>query len=152
MHLQKDHRKAFIIYFSFILVVMLVVVPLFTSALNALEERTVQSSRETLTYGLQQLEDEYVPVNVSSDEVEYLVNMTDDSVIVTVFNNNGITNKNNEVEQMDPDKVMTVTVEYTGIGTVSQVNDWFTGETLEANAKQTLVIGPGDLAIIEFVL
>lgn len=101
---------------------------------------------------LQQLEDEYVPVNVSSDEVEYLVNMTDDSVIVTVFNNNGITNKNNEVEQMDPDKVMTVTVEYTGIGTVSQVNDWFTGETLEANAKQTLVIGPGDLAIIEFVL
>lgn len=101
---------------------------------------------------LQQLEDEYVPVKVSSDAVEYLVNMTDDSVIVTVFNNEGITNKNNEVEKMDPTKVVTLTVEYTGIGTVSQVNDWFSGETLEKNQKQTLTIGPGDLAIIEFVL
>ncbi|MBQ8683540.1 MAG: hypothetical protein IJ518_03370 [Clostridia bacterium] len=106
----------------------------------------------TLPAILQQLEDEYVPVKVSSDNVEYLVNMTDDSVIVTVFNNNGITNKNNEVEQMDPDATVTLTVEYTGIGTVSQVNDWFTGEKLDTAAKQTLTIGPGDLAIIEFVL
>lgn len=58
MLLRKDHRKAFTIYFSFIIGIMLVVVPLFSSALNALEKRTVQSSRETLTYGLQQLDEE----------------------------------------------------------------------------------------------
>lgn len=102
---------------------------------------------------LQQLENEYVPVKVSSDDVQYIVNFTDDSVIVSVFNNNGIINEKGKVEEMDPDAIMDVTIEYTGVGEVSQVNDWISGEIIEeTSAKQTLTIGPGDLAIIEFVL
>lgn len=102
---------------------------------------------------LDKLEKEYVPVKVSSENVQYIVNMTDDSVIVSVFNNNGIENYHNEPTRVDADAIMDVVVEYTGIGTVSQVNDWISGEIIEgASATQTLTIGPGDLAIIEFVL
>ncbi|MGI6671503.1 MAG: helix-turn-helix transcriptional regulator [Christensenellales bacterium] len=56
MRLRKNHRKAFLAYFTFILCIMIVILPLFFSALRAVEEQTVQSSRDTLIYGLKQLE------------------------------------------------------------------------------------------------
>jgi hypothetical protein len=63
--------------------------------------------------------------------VEYIVNMTDDSVIVTVFNNDGVVAVVNDEDLAYADATVTVNVEYTGIGTVSQVNDWITGEVLD---------------------
>ena len=93
-----------------------------------------------------------VPIKVTGD-VEYLVNIKDGGIIVTVFNNRGVTKPDNvaEPEVIDPTQTQDITIEYTGKYNVLEVRDLIGGICLEKNAKQSITIGPGDVAILEFV-
>ncbi len=136
----------------------------FTNYFNATAGNTVTyGNGKVICYGpdyditeldgiLSGLRDQLVPVKVTGD-VEYLVNIKDGGIIVTVFNNRGVTKPDNvaEPEVIDPTKTQDVTIEYTGGYDVLEVRDLIGGVCLEKNAKQTVTIGPGDVAIIEFV-
>ncbi|MBQ8684537.1 MAG: hypothetical protein IJ518_08520 [Clostridia bacterium] len=108
-------------------------------------------SVESLDGILRQLVAEYIPFTISAG-VDYVVNVKDGSLVLTLINNDGSVKYPTTAVQTDPTKAKEVTVRYTGDGEVLAVRDWMLGEPLEPSAEQVIVIGPGDLAILEFVI
>lgn len=108
-------------------------------------------SVEALDGILKQLAAEYIPFEIE-EGVQYSINIKEGGFVLTLINNDGVVKYPTTAAQTDPTKTKEITVRYVGDGEVLAVRDWFTGEPLEAAAEQTVVIGPGDLAIIEFVI
>ncbi len=100
---------------------------------------------------LAQLRDALIPFAVSG-KVQTIYTVKDGSLVVTVINNEGIDKPYNQPVTIDETARQTVTLTYTGDKPVQQVRDWITDELLPTDKTQTLSIGPGDVAIIEFVL
>ena len=67
--LRATYKKAFSIYLAFMLVMLLVLFPLMNTSLNALQERTLENSREALGEALRRLENE---LNHSQQLCRYL--------------------------------------------------------------------------------
>ena len=67
--LRATYKKVFSIYLSFMLVMLLVLFPLVNTSLNALQERTLENSREALREALERLENE---LNHSQQLCRYL--------------------------------------------------------------------------------
>jgi len=99
---------------------------------------------------LSDLTEKLLPVQVSGD-IQYMVNIKDGSVVVTLINNLGVEKYANQPTRFDDSQTQTVTVTYTGGNRVLEVRDWITDNTLAKNKTQTLVLGPGDIQVIEFV-
>ena len=94
----------------------------------------------------------FVPFTLS-DEVEYLVNVKDGSLILTLINNEGVTKVYNEAPVTDPDKAKTVTVTYTGPGQVMQVRELYYGSDVPAaDNAVTVTVGAGDVQVLEFTI
>ena len=99
---------------------------------------------------LSELAAELLPVQVDGD-IQYLVNIKDGSVVVTLINNSGVSKVNNSPIQYDYSQTQTITVTYTGGNRLLEVRDWITDSTLSTDTTQTLVLAPGEIEIIEFV-
>ncbi|MBQ8684167.1 MAG: hypothetical protein IJ518_06610 [Clostridia bacterium] len=93
----------------------------------------------------------HIPFTLS-DEVEYLVNVKDGSLILTLINNEGVTKVYNEDPVTDESKAKTLTVTYTGDATIKQVKELYYGEAvnLSGNTVKTTVPA-GDYRVFEFV-
>ena len=93
----------------------------------------------------------YIPFTFS-EQVQYLVNVKDGSLIVTVINNDGAEKVWDQQPTFDASKAMDLTVTYTGDLKIKQVKELFYGEkvTRSGNGVKTY-IGPGDYRVFEFV-
>ncbi|MBQ8684165.1 MAG: hypothetical protein IJ518_06600 [Clostridia bacterium] len=93
----------------------------------------------------------HVPFTLS-DEVQYLVNVKDGSLILTLINNEGVTKVCSEPPVIDESKAKTITVTYTGDEPVAQVKELYYGEPVDVDGNAvTVTVGPGDVQVLEFV-
>lgn len=98
---------------------------------------------------LADLTEELVPFSISG-KVEYLINVKNDSIILTVINNEGVKKESRGLAIIDESKRQTVDIVFKGKSTVKWVKNLLNNEMLKTDFKQSLLIEPGDLAIIEF--
>ncbi len=92
-----------------------------------------------------------VPFSFSKD-VEYLVNVKNGSLIVTVINNTGVTKEPNKKEVVDSSKSINLTVKYTGKLAVQKVNELYYSKTEKVSGNAVNVtLGPGEYKVLEFV-
>ena len=90
------------------------------------------------------------PVSVRGD-VEYLINRTNDSWIVTMLNNNGVLKPQQGLAQVDRSAYVTANVSLRGKQIVSAV-DWMNDKPIDLSSgsnQVTVSIAPGGVAIIE---
>ncbi|MBQ8684402.1 MAG: leucine-rich repeat domain-containing protein, partial [Clostridia bacterium] len=93
----------------------------------------------------------HIPFTFSTD-VEYLVNVKDGSLIVTVINNAGVTKERLSAPVVDYSKTKTLTINYTGALAIKQVKELYYGEAVSLSGNTvTTTIGPGDYRVFEFV-
>ena len=125
---------------------------LHADALSAVNGRVFRyDTAEELDAILPGLLRELLPVRVDGD-VEYIVNRNDRGVVVTLINNNGVVKDFDKASVFDPAGTRTVTVTYTGEGTVTAASEWVADTALPAGYVQTLELAPGDVAVLEFVV
>ncbi|MBQ8683457.1 MAG: hypothetical protein IJ518_02935 [Clostridia bacterium] len=100
---------------------------------------------------LQEQIKKYVPFIISSD-IQYLVNVKDGSLFVTLINNDGVTKAATQAPVVDKSKAKTLTVTYTGNLKLLQVKELFYGSKVSLSGKAaTVTVGPGDVQVLEFV-
>ena len=92
-----------------------------------------------------------LPVTVEGD-VEYIVNRNENGVVVTLINNSGVVKDFDKASVFDAAGARQVTVTYTGMREVKAASEWITDAALPTDKTQTVDIGPGGIAILEFVL
>ena len=94
-----------------------------------------------------------LPITVSGD-AEYMVNIKDGSVIVTLINNDGYYYHRKTGEYLDTSATHSVTVTYHGSGSVRQIKELWTdtqlGSCLPNQSETTVLLKPGDVKVIEF--
>ncbi len=96
----------------------------------------------------------FVPFTVS-EQVEYLVNVKDGTMYVTLINNDGISKAPSpkEVAKIDPNKKkgLSVTVNYTGGLTPKSIKEVYKGAKITATEKgATVTVKPGEVRVLEF--
>ncbi len=93
---------------------------------------------------------EYVPFTFSED-VEYMINVKNGSLILTVINNDGHRNRREDGGPViDESKTKELTISYTGNLKVKRVSEWWYGEKLTSNNEIKVTLTPGDAKVIEF--
>ncbi|MBQ8684166.1 MAG: hypothetical protein IJ518_06605 [Clostridia bacterium] len=93
----------------------------------------------------------FIPFTIS-DDIQYLVNVKDGSLFVTLINNEGVTKVYNQAPVTDKSKAKTMTVTYTGNLKIKQVKELFYGSKVSLSGKAaTVTVGPGDVQVLEFV-
>lgn len=100
---------------------------------------------------LTKLNKELIPFEIEGD-VQYMMNVKNGSLVLTLINNKGVTKPTEGQEIIDQTKIQDIKIRYTGKNSVLEVRDWFTGETLKKSGEQTVTLAPGDMAVIEFVV
>ena len=97
--------------------------------------------------------DRFLPVSVSAG-IQYIVNIKDGVVYVTLINNDGVTKESKKKPVVDVSKRKTVVVSYQGRSTVQKVNDIKNNRqcTLANGREVTVTIPAGELAILEFTV
>lgn len=100
---------------------------------------------------MEELMKEFFPFEISG-KVEYLLNIKDGSLVLTIINNEGVEKPDLDLAIEDANATQTINIHYTGSNKVLEVRDWITGELLPTSGDQTVTIGPEDLVILEFVL
>lgn len=100
---------------------------------------------------LDELTAERIPFTVDG-YVQYMVNVKEGSLVLTVINNEGIYKRPATPVQLDDNWTQEVTVTYTGSGKVLEVRDWMTGEARKTDSTQTFTLKPGGVAVLEFVV
>ncbi len=88
------------------------------------------------------------PVRVEGD-VEYLINRSGDSWIVTLINNNGVLKQQQGMAQVDRTASVTAKVSLPGQSLTSAV-DWINDKAVEVNKSSvSITLTPGAIAVIE---
>jgi hypothetical protein len=88
------------------------------------------------------------PVRVSGD-VEYLINRSANSWIVTLLNNNGVYKTQQGMAQVDRNAYVNVSITLRGDKVLS-ASDWISDAALKADANNVnLRIAPGGIAVVE---
>ncbi len=98
---------------------------------------------------LKSLAEKFIPFTISG-KVEYILNIKNNSLIVTIINNEGVTKESTKPTVVDRTKSQKIDVNYKGKSMVKWVKDLRTGKALKTDANQSIYVGPGDLVIIEF--
>ncbi len=106
---------------------------------------------EELNEIMVQLTKQYIPFEIEG-KVQYIFNVKDGSVILTLINNEGVSKHYNKPVEIDSAAAQNVKIEYTGKGKVLEVRNILTDEVLPADKCQNVNIGPGDIAILEFIV
>ncbi|MBQ8683541.1 MAG: hypothetical protein IJ518_03375 [Clostridia bacterium] len=86
------------------------------------------------------------------ETVQYILNVKDGSLVLTLINNNGVYKEYDKAAAFDDNETLFVNVTYTGSNKVLEVRDWMTGEKRPAAKEQLVELGPGDIAVLEFVV
>ena len=127
----------------------------FTSSKNYGEGRVIvygdDYSVKALPPIMDALATELIPFTLD-ERVQYILNVKDGSLVLTLINNNGVYKAYDSPIQFDESKTLFVNVSYTGSGKVLEVRDWISGKKLTASADQMVELGPGDIAVLEFVV
>lgn len=97
------------------------------------------------------LSTKFIPFEINGD-VQYLMNVKEGSLVLTLINNNGVTKETSGLEKFDLTQTQDVKITYTGGNKVLEVRDWLSGEKLSSDAEQTITLAPGDIKVIEFVV
>lgn len=91
----------------------------------------------------------FIPFEISGD-IQYLVSVKESGFMLTLINNNGVTKKSDALEEFDPAFTRTVTVKYTGEGSVKAVVEILSDKILPAEIIHTVELKPGDISVLEF--
>ncbi len=92
-----------------------------------------------------------VPFTVS-EQVEYLVNVKDGTLLVTLINNDGYTKTPDGVPKMDKTKTKEVTVTYTGDLTPKSIKEIYQETKMVTSGKSaTVTLKPGEAMVLEFI-
>lgn len=97
---------------------------------------------------------QYVPFTFSED-VEYMVNVKNGSLIVTVINNKGHQygksfGEANGGYKIDMSQTIDLKINYTGNLKVKRVTELWSGEALPTGSEVNVTLTPGDASVIEF--
>ena len=90
------------------------------------------------------------PIKVSGD-VEYLINRTNNSWVVTLFNNNGVNKPQQGLATVDRNATVTATISVAG-QQIRTASDWVSERSLEVNKTPgavSITISPGGVAVVE---
>jgi hypothetical protein len=89
-----------------------------------------------------------VPLKVTGD-VEYLINRTANSWVVTLLNNNGVFKPQQGMAQVDRSAYVNVTISLTG-KQIQRATEWINDAVLKPNnGVVSLQIPPGGVVILE---
>lgn len=95
---------------------------------------------------------ELSPIAVDGD-VQYITNIKEDTMYVTLINNQGVTKKVTGKIQIDKSKTSKVTVSYTGDKSVAGIKDIYDGLTVDAKENAgTVTLPAGGIAVLEIQL
>jgi len=98
---------------------------------------------------LTEITEKFIPFTISG-KIEYIINVKNESIILTLINNEGVKKESRMLPIIDQSKSQAIDIVYKGKSTVKWVKDLRTGQMLTTSANQTVTIAPGDLAIYEF--
>ncbi|MBQ8683455.1 MAG: hypothetical protein IJ518_02925 [Clostridia bacterium] len=100
---------------------------------------------------LQEQLKKYVPFTIS-DTVEYVVNVKNGSLILTLINNAGVTKDPNQDPVIDKSKAKNLTIKYTGNLKIKQVKELYYGTKVSLSGNSVnITVAPGDVQVLEFV-
>lgn len=130
--------------------------PEFTESMNYGKGRVIVYGPDYSVDGLGQilkdLLSELSPFTVEGD-VQYLTNVKNDTMYVTLINNKGVTKTGTEAAKVDASKKSKVTVTYKGSKNVASVKEIYAGTSFEQGEKSaTLTLQAGGMAVLEFQL
>lgn len=108
-------------------------------------------SVEGLDVILKDLLKELAPFTVEGD-IQYLTNVKNDTMYVTLINNNGVTKETIEEVKVDESKMSAVTVTYQGDKSVASVTDIYGGEAELQDNSVSVTIPAGGIVILEYQL
>ncbi len=87
-------------------------------------------------------------------QVQYFLNVKDGAYYLTLINNSGVTKRAHDKPVIDPDKKLTVTVEYTGYASLKSIKEIWNQKNIkikEDGVSLEIELGPGEGAVIEYV-
>lgn len=91
-----------------------------------------------------------IPFKIS-DDVEYLVNIKENSIILTLINNAGYYYDRLSGEYIDYSKTLSVDISYMRKGEVTEIKELWSGKTLSKSRRSINVnLAPGEVKILEF--
>lgn len=136
----------------------------YTSQFTVFNETMPYGDGQVIVYGnnaydltgieaiLQEQIAKYQPVQVTG-EIQYMTSVKDDTVYVTLINNNGVTKEGNKEVSIDTTKSSAVTVQYTGSHNVASVADVYNQYNVNVTGQSASVTVPaGGIAVLEFKL
>ncbi len=92
----------------------------------------------------------FVPFTLS-EQVEYIINIKDGTMYVTLINNEGFTKVPGKNPVMDMSKTKNVTVTYTGDLAIKEIKEIYTNAAVKQSGNAASVtVKPGDVAVLEF--
>ena len=95
--------------------------------------------------------DRFLPVKVTGN-VQYLVNIRNHSVVVTLINNLGVSKVDNADTVYNHDLRQPVYVEFAGESSVKSIQSWLTGKNYEKQQGAFIALEPGEIEILEFTV
>ena len=95
------------------------------------------------------LNNELLPFSITED-LHYLLNVRSNSLIISVFNHNGVTKISGSPERFDMSQTRTFDIIYRGDDKLQSVTDTVNDKTLPADNKQTVTLKPGEYIILEY--
>lgn len=94
----------------------------------------------------------YQPVNVKGS-IQYMTNVKDNTIYVTLINNDGVTKTGYGEADVESSKDSEVTVSYNGVHNVASVTEVYECAALKTMGKQaTITVPAGEIRILEFKL
>jgi hypothetical protein len=95
------------------------------------------------------------PIKISGD-VEYMINRTDNSWVVTLFNNNGVFKPQQGLAQVDRGAYVTANISLAG-RQMQKAIDWMNEKDVEVKSQNgqnsvTVSLAPGGVAIVELLI
>ncbi len=92
----------------------------------------------------------YIPFSISKN-VEYLVNIKENSIILTLMNNEGYYYSRSSGEYIDSSKVLSLDIAFKGKGGVTKIKELWSGKTVSLNSRRIEVsLLPGEVKMLEF--
>ena len=103
---------------------------------------------------LNKLSEIFLPFKIEGGKVEFLINRTPNSWIITIINNEGVLKTPYNPPKIDKSKEKTISITFTGDGKITEIKDLLDDSyiTKESKKEINIDIEAGDIEIIEFIL